>query len=133
MLIGIGIQLISMTIFCGLWLYFLYAARREGVSRVLAWTVTFSAACIMVRNVYRAVELGQGFDGYLSYHEAFFSVLDASFMVLAVVVFCVWWPAGYLVGRGEYEGGVERMPRVERYEEIGMKGRASSDEGPLVR
>ena len=57
----------------------------------------------MVRNVYRTVELGQGFDGYLSYHEAYFSVLDASLMVLAPAVFNFYWPPKYLTGSLKYE------------------------------
>ena len=52
----------------------------------------------MVRNVYRAIELGQGFDGYLSYHEAYFSVFDASLMVLAPAIFVLYWPANYVTG-----------------------------------
>ena len=119
MLAGIAIQLVSMAVFCGLWLYFLYAARETPYSRILALTVTFSAGCVMIRNTYRAIELGQGFDGYLSHHEAYFSVLDASIMVLAPLVFNIWWPSKYVTG-------------VPKYEEIRLKDVGSPDRSQLM-
>jgi len=107
MLAGIIIQLVSMSIFVGLWLYFVWAARREPYSRILAATVTFSSACILIRNYYRAVELGQGWVGYLITHEVFFCVLDATLMVLAVLVFNIFYPAKYVTGVPSRAGGVE--------------------------
>ena len=73
----------------------------------------------MVRNMYRAVELGEGFDGYLNHHEAYFSVLDASFMVLAPAIFNIFWPPKYVDG-------------IPRYEEVQMKDALNLDPTHLM-
>ena len=52
----------------------------------------------MVRNFYRAVELAQGWDGYLITHEVYFAVLDGALMVMAVVVFNLFFPSRYVSG-----------------------------------
>lgn len=59
---------------------------------------TFSAFCIIVRNFYRAIELSQGWTGYLITHEVYFAVLDGALMALSVGVFNVFFPAKYLTG-----------------------------------
>lgn len=66
------------------------------------------------------MELGQGFDGYLSYHEVCFSVLDANVMVLAPVIFNFWWPAKYVDG-------------VHKSEEIKMKDVGGLEGAKLMR
>lgn len=83
------------------------AARREPYSKILATTVSFSAACIVIRNYYRAVELGQGWTGYLITHEVYFTILDAALMVLAVLIFNIYYPAKYVTGVPDREGGQE--------------------------
>ena len=103
MVAGIVIQLVSMSSFAVLWLIFLWRARAVPVSRILVLITTFSAFCIMVRNFYRAVELGQGWKGYLITHEAYFAVLDGALMVMAVGVFNIFHPSKYI--SGEPEGG----------------------------
>ena len=98
MLAGIIIQLVSMSCFSLLWIIFLWRAQRERIPRTLILTTTFSAFCIMVRNFYRAVELAQGWDGYLITHEVYFAVLDGALMVMAVGVFNIFYPARYISG-----------------------------------
>ena len=99
MLAGIIVQLVSMTSFTILWLIFNWRARAVPISRVLILTTSFSAFCIMVRNFYRAVELGQGWNGYLITHEVYFAVLDGALMVMAVVIFNIFYPAKYVSGK----------------------------------
>jgi len=72
---------------------------------------TFSASCVMIRNYYRAVELGQGWDGYLIKHEVYFAVLDAALMVMAVVVFKIFFPTRYLSGEPSGEKDAHEMPK----------------------
>ena len=65
MMAGIIIQLVSMSAFGLLWLIFLWRARAVSISRVMVVVTTFSAFCVIVRNFYRAIELSQGWKGYL--------------------------------------------------------------------
>lgn len=103
MMAGIIIQLVSMSIFGMLWLIFLWRARAERLSWTLVLATTFSAFCIIVRNFYRAIELSQGWKGYLITHEVYFAVLDGALMTLAVAVFNIFFPARFLSGEPENE------------------------------
>ena len=98
---GIIIQLVSMSAFTLLFLAFLWLARSVPISKTLIFATTCSTFCIIVRNFYRAVELSQGFSGYLSSHEVYFTVLDAALMVLAVSIFNILFPARYITGEPE--------------------------------
>lgn len=111
MLAGIIIQLVSMTSFAGLWVSFLWRARALPISKTLILATTFSASCVIIRNYYRAVELGQGWDGYLIKHEVYFAVLDAALMVMAVVVFNIFFPTRYLSGEPSGEKDAHEMPK----------------------
>ena len=110
MLAGIIIQLVSMSSFAVLFLIFLWRARAVNISKTLIMATSFSAFCIMVRNYYRAVELAQGWDGYLITHEVYFAVLDGALMVMAVVVFNIFFPARYVDGEPSSEKIIE-MPK----------------------
>ena len=102
MIAGIAIQLVSMSIFCLLFTYTIFRARGlylggrdPKVTRLLGATI-FGAALILIRNYYRAVELGQGWSGYLISHEAYFCVLDSALMALCVLTFNIVYPASYI-------------------------------------
>lgn len=106
---GIIIQLVSMSAFGLLWLVFLWRARAVPISRVLLIVTTFSAFCIIVRNFYRAIELSQGWKGYLITHEVYFALLDGALMALSVGVFNVFFLAGYLTGEPQLNGQSHEM------------------------
>lgn len=101
MMAGIIIQLVSMCVFGLLWLMFLWRARAVPMSRILVLSTTFSAFCIIVRNFYRAIELSQGWKGYLITHEVYFAVLDGALMTFAVGTFNIAFPARYINGQPE--------------------------------
>ena len=104
MIAGIIIQLASTCVFAILWVAALYRVRsiyshgRQGARPffILVAATTFSTFCIIVRNFYRAVELGQGWHGYLISHEVYFCVLDGMLMALAVGIFNIFHPARLL-------------------------------------
>ncbi|KAI9691012.1 MAG: hypothetical protein M1822_008632 [Bathelium mastoideum] len=119
MMAGIIIQLVSMCIFCLLWIWTVFRARSHfrpnspltyngttspvssgklsGTRLILLVAATsFSAFCIVVRNFYRAVELSQGWTGYLITHEIYFCLLDGMLMVFSLVVLNLVHPAWYL-------------------------------------
>ena len=101
MLAGIIVQLVSMSFFVILYLYFVWAARALPFSRTAVAATSFVAALILIRNFYRAVELSQGWDGYLITHEIYFTVLDGALMALAPLTFNIFYPARYLTGNPE--------------------------------
>ena len=87
---GIIIQLVSMSVFAILFLWVIWNARavpRDSKMKLLLATTSVSTACIIIRNFYRAIELSQGWSGYLITHEVYFCVLDGALMVIAAVVF----------------------------------------------
>ena len=55
-----------------------------------------SSALILVRNIYRCIEVWQGYTGYLQRHEAFFYVFDAGLMLVNTIMLNVWHPARFL-------------------------------------
>ena len=110
---GIIIQLVSMTTFGLLWLVFIWRSRAVPISRVLLIVTTFSAFCIIVRNFYRAVELAQGWKGYLITHEAYFAVLDGALMAMSVGVFNLFFPTRYLAGEPKGETYDHEMETVK--------------------
>ena len=111
MMAGIIIQLVSMSVFAILFLCVIWNARavpRNAKMKLLLATTSVSAACIIIRNFYRAVELSQGWTGYLITHEVYFCVLDGALMVFAAVVFNVVHPAWCLPKATAAESAAER-------------------------
>ena len=98
MLAGIIFQLVTMSTFVLLWFYYIYQARHVGSSKILTLTTSLAAALILIRNYYRAVELGQGWDGYLITHEPYFLVLDSALMAIVPIIWIIFWPSDYVDG-----------------------------------
>ncbi|KAL9115155.1 MAG: hypothetical protein Q9227_000949 [Pyrenula ochraceoflavens] len=102
MLAGIAIQLASMAVFVFLWFLVISRANSRGYLRaeprlklpLLVWTA--GAVLIVTRNIYRCVELAQGWNGYLISREVYFAVLDGMLMAICVVLFNIVHPAWYL-------------------------------------
>ena len=65
----------------------------------------------MVRNLYRVLELSQGWEGELITHEVYFAVLDGALMLLAVGVFNLVFPGSYLLGKKEARRQRSMTPR----------------------
>ncbi|KAL2834678.1 RTA1 like protein-domain-containing protein [Aspergillus pseudoustus] len=91
---GMIFQIAAMTVFVVCFAVFLrrlYSAlTSSGIlrkHRFLIFAITFSLVVIYVRNIFRAVQLIQGFTGYLFIHERFFIALDGAMMFLAVAIF----------------------------------------------
>ena len=64
---------------------------------ILTIATAFSMALLVVRGIYRATELLQGWQGYLITREVYFIALDGSLMVAAIGVFNILNPA-FLIG-----------------------------------
>ncbi|MCJ1471062.1 hypothetical protein MMC07_009710, partial [Pseudocyphellaria aurata] len=55
-----------------------------------------SSALILIRNVYRVVEVFQGYTGYLQNHEAFFYVFDGTLMLINSIMLNLYHPMMFL-------------------------------------
>ncbi|GAA6061387.1 hypothetical protein JCM10212_000647 [Sporobolomyces blumeae] len=104
MVAGIVVQLAAMIAFCVLGLIFARNVRREpgwrekdsikhGRVGLLGWGLVWISAWILIRCIYRVIELAQGWTGYLITHEPYFDVLDAMAMAFAQGGFLFCWPS----------------------------------------
>jgi len=66
--------------------------------RALAGALTVSCIGILIRSVYRTIELGQGFEGQLATVEAFFYGLDTLPLILAIAIYIPFWPGRFIPG-----------------------------------
>lgn len=108
MIAGIVFQLATMAVFTGLTADFLRRISSSASSlRSIGGSggglpkkyysvftaLCISLICIIARNIFRAVELSDGWRGPLMLHEQYFLALDGFLMVLAVWIFIILDPA----------------------------------------
>ena len=113
MVAGVVFQVVSLLIFMGLCLEFMFRLRRTSESaqdvrfvelrgaKKFAWfqyAVGAAAVLIFIRSVYRVAELQQGFDGPIANDEVSFMILEGPMIFLAVVATTVLHP-GIAFGR----------------------------------
>ncbi|GAA99715.1 uncharacterized protein L969DRAFT_52471 [Mixia osmundae IAM 14324] len=95
-LAGIAFQLVCMVIFSGLYAEFFYKYTRDHkLPRKIAYLgsgVGLASLLIIIRGIYRTIELAQGWNGYLITRERYFLGLDAAMMVLCMTVLAVSHP-----------------------------------------
>ncbi|OWZ38504.1 hypothetical protein C356_04296 [Cryptococcus neoformans c45] len=76
--------------------------RGEKEVRRWRWVMVGTGICsimIIVRGIYRSVELIQGWDGYLITHEAYQDTLDGIPMIMALLATAVFHPGFFLAPR----------------------------------
>lgn len=64
--------------------------------RAIVYLLYISSAIILIRNVYRVVEVFQGYSGYVANHEAFFYVFDGALMLINSIMLNVYHPMMFL-------------------------------------
>ncbi|KAF9268030.1 RTA1-like protein [Marasmius fiardii PR-910] len=102
-LVGLALQLGSFVLFSVIYLVFLYRVRLHEFE---IWQMDGSqkwhndwralAAALLVRSVYRTVELSEGFGGHLSTTESYFYLLDTLPLFIAIVVYLPFWPGRFI-------------------------------------
>jgi RTA1 like protein len=99
MVAGILFQLASILVFVSLFtIVIMRALKSRGeilTQRKIQWIIAatvFSVVVIVIRSIYRTIELLQGWSGYLITTERYFIALDGAMMVLAVGVFNIARP-----------------------------------------
>ncbi|KIJ70507.1 hypothetical protein HYDPIDRAFT_105253 [Hydnomerulius pinastri MD-312] len=109
-LAGLALQLASFATFTTIYSFFLYRVytherevwkRDEGKLwyndwRALAGAMCLSCVGILIRSVYRVVELSQGYQGYLATTEAYFYGLDTLPLFVAISVYVPFWPGRFI-------------------------------------
>ncbi|KAL9000883.1 MAG: hypothetical protein Q9169_000638 [Polycauliona sp. 2 TL-2023] len=106
MIVGIVFQLVANLVFAGLFATAVAKTYKKGKGilnvdeltlsrttteklRTLFAATTVSTLALIVRGIYRSIELIQGWRGYLITTEGYFIALDGVLMVIAVAVFVV--------------------------------------------
>ncbi|KAI0374517.1 RTA1-like protein [Pilatotrama ljubarskyi] len=105
-LAGLALQLASFALFIMLALRFHYRIKTMDPHiwtvdagkpwhqdwRMLGFVLLVSSVGILIRCVYRVIELSQGYLGHLATTEAFFYGLDSLPLFIAIVVYIPFWP-----------------------------------------
>ena len=107
MVAGVVFQVVSLLIFMGLWLEFIFRLRRTTESandvrlvklrdtKKFTWfqyALGAAVVLIFIRSVYRVAELQQGFDGPIANDEVSFMILEGPLIILAVLAMTVLHP-----------------------------------------
>jgi hypothetical protein len=94
MVAGIVFQLFAVLIFSFLFGWVIIKAlkshgpdlRERKIIAILVG-VSLSVICVIIRSIYRTIELSQGWTGYLITHQSYFIGLDGVMMIIAVGIF----------------------------------------------
>ncbi|KAJ8086698.1 hypothetical protein PM082_005521 [Marasmius tenuissimus] len=109
-LAGLALQLASFVVFTAMYLIFLYrvysydrdvwemdkSKKWYNDWRTLGAMLFVSCIGILIRSVFRTVELSEGFGGHLSTTEAYFYTLDTLPLFIAIVVYVPFWPGRFI-------------------------------------
>ncbi|CCO37308.1 Protein RTA1 [Rhizoctonia solani AG-1 IB] len=110
-LTGLIIQLISFVFYMGVFAVFIYRMKvnRPGECYLprnkheffthwtaLAGSIAISCIGILIRSVFRTIELSEGYGGHLATTEGYFYALDTLPLFIGIAVFVVTWPPLYL-------------------------------------
>jgi hypothetical protein len=63
----------------------------------MSLAISFTTLTILIRSIYRLIELQQGFDGSLANNETDFMVLEGPMVFIGVTLLTIWHP-GYVLG-----------------------------------
>ncbi|TFY68625.1 hypothetical protein EVG20_g3481 [Dentipellis fragilis] len=141
MLVGLVLQLLSFLIFTAIFGIFVYRVRkyepqiwgRDSAKRWYSDWRTFTVATainclgIIVRSVYRTVEMSEGFSGPLSTTEGYFYGLDTLPLFIAVVVYVPFWPGRFIPAPPKPKTADEEQR--DNFELLEPTGRGSSTAG----
>ncbi|KIY64653.1 RTA1-domain-containing protein [Cylindrobasidium torrendii FP15055 ss-10] len=117
-LVGLILQLVSFVIFTLIFarMILLIHSRRPEVwnkdsheSRMNNWTTLAAGMCascigIIVRSIYRVVEISGGWGSKLSTTEGYFWALDALPLLIAVAIYVPLWPGRFIPAETSFTG-----------------------------
>lgn len=99
--VGVGVQLAGYLLFFVLFSIFYYRIRHDpppGLSQMhtLMIATMISSGWIILRSIYRLIEMGEGWDGVINNTEWCLFVFDAVLVFFAVTVYNIVHPGKYL-------------------------------------
>ncbi|KAH7105315.1 RTA1-domain-containing protein [Auriculariales sp. MPI-PUGE-AT-0066] len=102
-LAGLAAQLFSFVVFLGVFTHFLIrlykhepATWRAPKWKTLLAAMSFSFIGILIRSVFRTIELSEGFAGPLATSEKHFYGLDTLPLFIAIAIYVPFWPGRYI-------------------------------------
>lgn len=122
MVAGIDFQLASVVIFSVLFFLFLYRAavklslpafKNDKDMKLLVLVTSFSILLIIMRSIYRTVELAGGWSGHVIETERYFLALDGAPMAALVIAFNILHP-GVLINRVMAHNGVSMAEKPSK-------------------
>ncbi|CAA7266361.1 unnamed protein product [Cyclocybe aegerita] len=111
-LVGLAAQLCSFLAYTGIFLLFLYRVwkhqpktwkkdeNKDWANRWTTLAIALGISCvgILVRSVFRTVEMSEGFGGPLTTTEYWFYALDLLPLFIAIAVYVPFWPGRFIPG-----------------------------------
>ncbi|KAJ7106332.1 RTA1-domain-containing protein [Mycena epipterygia] len=88
----------------------------DGHLRIMTGALAFNTTCLLIRAIYRTLELLDGFTGRIISTERYFNVLDGGMIVLAIFTINVVHPGVFLVKQEDKEDSEVEM----RLKEAGL-------------
>ncbi|KAH7920174.1 RTA1-domain-containing protein [Leucogyrophana mollusca] len=127
-LAGLALQLASFFTFTCIYCCFLYRVHKHKPEiwakdrggtwyrdwRVLAGALSLSCVGILVRSVYRVVELSQGYQGYLTTTEAYFYGLDTLPLLVAISAYIPFWPGRFIPSESTVLGSESQVDSIDK-------------------
>ena len=122
MIVGIITQLVSVCVFA----VFLAIVVKCGVKTIrnlrsmqlCCGATAFAVMRMIIRGVYRSIELVQGWTGYLITTERYFVALDGCTAILSLVVYKIWNP-GRLFNQAK--AGIDAGAKIVDVEQSGAE------------
>ncbi|KAG9945505.1 RTA1-domain-containing protein, partial [Aureobasidium melanogenum] len=123
MVAGIDFQLASVIVFSILFFLFLYRAalklrlpafKNDRNMKLLVLVTSFSILLIIMRSIYRTIELAGGWTGRVIETERYFIALDGAPMAALVIAFNILHP-GVLINRVIARNGVQMVQKPSKH------------------
>lgn len=129
---GVAIQLFGYVMFMLLFLYFSYLQYRDPAPGIeqFKWLmigVFCSSMLIILRSVYRVVELAMGFDGVINTTEWVLYAFDGAFVFVAVAILNIFHPGKYLPKDFSWKYNPEAYARPDDEKGIHEDAEAKND------
>ncbi|KAF4943223.1 hypothetical protein FSARC_14982, partial [Fusarium sarcochroum] len=111
MIAGLASQVASMGLFCGICGHFAWKVLRNPVKldsrftelrrsrrfRGMLFAIGLAVITILIRSIFRLIELQEGFDGKLANNELDFMILEGPMIFIGVIGLTIWHP-GFALG-----------------------------------
>ncbi|KDN47510.1 hypothetical protein RSAG8_03650, partial [Rhizoctonia solani AG-8 WAC10335] len=127
-LTGLALQLASFALFSALYIIFLIRIYKFAPEiwhqeppvpwhrnwKTLAAALGLSCVGILIRSVFRTIELSEGYRGYLATTESLFYGLDTYPLLVAVAIYVPFWPGRFITQPGGGEDTRRGSPVEEK-------------------